>query len=650
MSPHRALLSQNLMGRSLAAWVTTGLAPILIPSLPAAQTAEDFFRPARISQVQMSPDGRSVAGLAPIGDSNEIGLVIIDVETQEPKGFRWRGGHDIYDIRWVSDEHVVFSVIKWGMYAAGLYRANRKAGDIETLLDDRIVVRIVDPMVDHPKDSLVWIGAEYQGKPALATLKKKTRTSSRSMTDTSSANTKTLRGRDVLPAGQTFGVYADHNSAARIILNARNGELRYLHRDHAKETWAPLPLDPEDWRIIDFGSDNQSVYVTGYDGKDTRGLHLYDLKSGVMSETLLRDERYDCDEASRFKFFQDTLIGLTYHRDHPVTVWFNDGIERVQNFIDESLPGRINVVFDWNRDFTRLLIATESPTSPVTYLLLDLTTKEFKPISGSAPWIDQSQLSPSQTIKFRTADGLTLEGYLTTPRTGKPPYPAVNLVHGGPWVRDLGGYDAEAQYLASLGYAVIQVNYRGSSGYGKKVSEDPAYDFRAMHDDITRATQLLIKQKVIDPDRVAIMGASFGGYAALSGVAFEPDLYRCAVTNVGVFDWAEMVKARKRQRNYYSHHKLVEELGDPKNQEAYDTISPIRHAEAIKVPVLIAHGKADGNVSVRQSKRLEAVLKKQGVPHETYYREWQGHGFRGKTRIEYYERVAAFLAEHLDRN
>jgi len=647
MSIHQALRRQSLIRQRHIAWVLIGLAPWLIPTLFSTPSADDFFRPAKISHVQISPDGRTVAGLAPIGDTLDLGIVFIDLETMEHRSIKWKDGHDIYRLRWVSDEYVLFNALRWGMYAGGVYRANYKGRKIETMLDQTVIAELIDPMEDHPSDSLVWIRADARSSPSVAVLKKKSRPSSGDITDRSSENFRSLRKKEELPNGQTYGVFTDHNHTLRIVQSEQEGRLRYLHRPERSAPWQELSLDPDDWRIRGFTPDNQKIYVTGYGDHETEGLHLYDLKTEEMGETLFRDENYDLSWGSQFKFYQDNLIGLTYHRDSPITVWFDEGLRGIQAFIDRTFPGRINRVTSWNRDFTRLLIATESPTSPATYVVLDLTTKEFTPITQSAPWIDQESLSPTQTIKFKTADGLALEGYVTLPRTGQAPYPAVNLVHGGPWVRDVGGFDAEAQYLASLGYAVIQVNYRGSAGYGRKVSEEPSYDFRAMHDDITRATQLLIKKKVIDPDRVAIMGASFGGYAALAGVAFEPDLYACAITNVGVFDWAEMVRARKKQRSFYAHNELVEEIGDPSDQEAYDAISPIRHVEAITAPVFIAHGRSDGNVSVQQSKKLESALRKQGVPHETYYRNWQGHGFRGKTRIEYYERVAAFLEKHL---
>lgn len=648
MSLHRALLTSDLTHRWLVAWVIIGLAPGLIPTQLAANSAEDFFRPARISKVKLSPDGQTIAGLAPIGKSNEMGLVFMDVDSLEHRAFKWSGGHDITDVSWVAEDQVVFNVVKWGMYAAGLYRANRKGRDIETLLDERIAVSLVDPMVTDPRHAKIWIQDEYEGKPSLALLLKNASGMPRSGGNRTFENQNNMEGREVLPPGETFRVYTDHTYTTRILANARNGRIRYLHRENRKEPWTPLELDPTEWRIINFDSDNRSLYVTGYDGEQTRGLYLYNLDTKSMSEPLLRDEEYDFDVGGIFKFVQDSLVGVTYHKGQPVSEWFSEGLANLQAFVDKSLPDRTNIIFDWSEDFSRILILTESPQSPPSYVTLDLRSKEFKLISNAAPWIDQSTLSPSQSIKFKTTDGLRLEGYITLPKNGKPPYPAVNLVHGGPWVRDVGGFDAEAQFLASLGYAVVQVNYRGSSGYGIIVSEIPAYDFRAMHDDITRATELLIKQGIVDENRVAIMGASFGGFAALAGAAFEPDLYQCAVTNVGVFDWAEMVRARKRQDMHYNHSRLVEELGDPKNQNAYLDISPINHVDKIKIPIFIAHGKADNNVSVKQSRQLERALRKQGVPHETYYREWQGHGFRGKTRIEFYERVAAFLAEHID--
>ena len=622
---------------------------ICLPARAENNSIEDFFRPAKISRVSLSPDGKFVAGSAPIDDGDEIGLVLINLETLEPHAFRWKNGYDIYDFNWVSDEDIVFNVSKWNTYVAGIYRINRtKKRRVETMLDDDLVAGIIDPMPKDKRYSWLWIKETDYNKGRLAKLNKTGNAEVKKLGNIMIESEQVLKESESLPKGELFGFWTDNNGEARLACRFFKGKLEYLHRNHRKEEWQALELDAEEWKIVSFDHDNETLFVCGYGDENTIGLYTYDKEKNEIGDLLFRDDYYDYVGTAKHKYFKDQLVGVTYHKSAPTSVWFAPEIEGVQKVVDNLLPGKSNVIYDWTEDFTKLLIYSYSDVAPPDYYALDLAKKEFKLISKSAPWIDPTELAKTEVMHFETDDGLRLEAYLTRPSSGEAPYPTVCLVHGGPWARDTGKFDRETQYLASLGYAVLRVNYRGSAGFGKKISWDTAYDFRDMQDDITRATQLLIENGIADPKRIAIMGGSFGGYSALCGAAFEPDLYKCAVTIVGVFDWQEMTKERKRQEHYYSYKKLIEEIGDPKNAAAFEEISPIHHVDNIKIPIFIAHGKGDSNVSVQQSRKLQAELKKRGIPFETFYREWEGHGFFDqKNRIELYKRIETFLKANL---
>ena len=230
------------------------------------------------------------------------------------------------------------------------------------------------------------------------------------------------------------------------------------------------------------------------------------------------------------------------------------------------------------------------------------------------------------------------------------PAPLVVLAHGGPWVRDTWGYDGEVQFLANRGYAVLQPNYRGSPGYNWMFPEEDEWDFRKMHNDVTDATKTMIASGLIDSGRIAIMGGSFGGYLAVSGVVNEPALYRCAVTMAGVFDWEQLIKDKKYNK-YESptYGRMLRKLGDPKQQpEKFDSISPGRHADQIRVPVFVSGGKDDQTVEIEQSKTLISALNRFKVPHETYIVSEEGHGMAHfDKRVELYTRIESFLAKNL---
>jgi dipeptidyl aminopeptidase/acylaminoacyl peptidase len=226
----------------------------------------------------------------------------------------------------------------------------------------------------------------------------------------------------------------------------------------------------------------------------------------------------------------------------------------------------------------------------------------------------------------------------------------VVLPHGGPWARDSWGFDRESQFLASRGYAVLKPNYRGSRGYAWMFPEEDTYDFRKMHDDVTDATKALIASGLIDGNRVAIMGTSFGGYLALSGVVNEPKLYRCAVTIAGVFDWAQQIKDKKfDQYDSPAFGWLMRKLGSPEQQrEKFAAISPVRQVDQVRVPVFVSHGKDDPVADIGQSKRLISELEKHHVPHEALLVGEEGHGMAHlNNEVELYSRIETFLAKYL---
>ncbi|MBK1878573.1 alpha/beta hydrolase family protein [Pelagicoccus mobilis] len=616
-------------------------------------TTENLLRPPRVYNMTMSPDGKYAASVAPIGEDGDRGLVIFDLDTMKiHRSFKWRA-KDIDSVTWTTNEDVAFHLSKWGAYVEGIFSVNVNRKEIYPLIANDAVVSWADPMRED-KDAWIWIRDSFRAKPGLARLRATGNAKIRSgpgETETAPTSSNPLISNRIYnPPGDIFWWGFDHEHQPRIVLRFHQDKLEYIHRYTKEEDWKPLKLDPERWDIELFGAEKNTLFVSGYNGEKTKGLYTYDIESESIGELLFRDDYYDFSDTARYLYYGKQVVGFRYLRDTMTFVWLHDELESIQRMVDSAIPNRVNIIYNSSTDFSRHLVYSYSDSVPPEYSILDLRAKTLNQISKTAPWLDYEKLSPTQVFHYKTKDGLRLEGYLTLPKGKKKgPYPTICLIHGGPWVRDSGGYDDETQFFTSNGYAVVRVNYRGSTGYGKEISFDPQYHFRKMQDDITQAAKLMVKQGIADPDRLAIMGASFGGYSALCGATFEPDLYSCAITNMGVFDWEEMIKSRKRQDHHYSHHKLKEELGDPKeNQDRFEEISPIYHIDKVKIPIFVIHGKDDSNVSIRQSKKLKTELQKHEVEHEVLFIGDEGHNiFSLKKRVKTYERVLAFLNKHM---
>jgi dipeptidyl aminopeptidase/acylaminoacyl peptidase len=253
-------------------------------------------------------------------------------------------------------------------------------------------------------------------------------------------------------------------------------------------------------------------------------------------------------------------------------------------------------------------------------------------------------------ITYQSRDGLTINGYLTLPRGLKVKnLPVVVNPHGGPWYRNSWGYNSEVQFLANRGFAVLQMNFRGSTGYGRKFWEASFKQFgKAMQDDITDGVKWLIKQGIADPKRVAIYGGSYGGYATLAGITFTPDLYACAVDYVGI---SNLFTFMKTIPPYWKPtvDMFYEMIGNPeKDKELLESASPVFHADKIKAPLFVAQGANDPRVNINESNQIVEALKKRGVPVEYMVKENEGHGFRNEeNRFDFYEAMEKFLTKYL---
>lgn len=342
------------------------------------------------------------------------------------------------------------------------------------------------------------------------------------------------------------------------------------------------------------------------------------------------------------------VTGISYTDDRFHIAWLDPELRGVQAKIDKALPGAENVVLNASRDGQRLLVWSGTASDPGVYYLFDRKARRLNAVAASFDKLSETRLAPVAFVRYPARDGLSIPGYLTLP-AGRPPekLPLIVMPHGGPHARDAWDYDPFVQFLASRGYAVLQPNFRGSTGYGKAFVERGYGQWgRAMQDDLDDGVDWLVKSGKVDAKRVCLMGASYGGYAALWGAIRNPERYRCAISVAGVTDLRDMLRFDRRAfsapRYYREWEKKV--MGEEKLD--LDAVSPLKQAARLTIPVLIAHGEKDDNVPPRQGHRMADALKGRPDMESVFYRE-DGHGLtKREDLVDFLGRMERFLAKH----
>jgi dipeptidyl aminopeptidase/acylaminoacyl peptidase len=330
--------------------------------------------------------------------------------------------------------------------------------------------------------------------------------------------------------------------------------------------------------------------------------------------------------------------------------FLDERTERAHAAIRRQLPGYEIGIQAITDDEDRMIVAASSDRTAGTRYLYDAAADRLRKLGEVFPWLPETQMAAVKPITYRTRDGLTVHGYLTLP-VGREPkrLPVVVNPHGGPWFRDAWGFNQEAQFLANRGYAVLQVNFRGSTGYGRDFWLAGRKQWGlAMQDDVTDGVRWLVAEGIADPKRVCIYGASYGGYATLMGLVKEPDLYACGVDYVGV---SNLFTFMKTIPPYWKPMlAMMEDLvGDPvADKEQLTRTSPALNAERIKAPLLVAQGARDPRVVKAESDQMVAALKARGIDVPYIVKEHEGHGFANEeNQLEFYAAMERFLARYL---
>jgi dipeptidyl aminopeptidase/acylaminoacyl peptidase len=449
------------------------------------------------------------------------------------------------------------------------------------------------------------------------------------------------------------GWVTDNTGTIRLASKTDGVNVTWKYRDTEKDSFQVMITTNfrEQFYPSSFDKDNKRMYVMSNIGRDKVALVEYDPVARKEVKELYANSEYDLSNIF-YDRKEGKLVSVSWTADAEEDHYFDQTWGEIQKGLEEKFKGYETRIVSYDDARTRAIVWTGNDRLPAKYHLYDFKTKESKEAANPYPWIEEKQMAHCKPIVYKSRDGLDIHGYLTLPLGIEAKnLPVVVNPHGGPWARDAWYYNNEVQFLVNRGYAVLQMNFRGSTGYGRKFWEASFKEWgRKMQDDITDGVEWLKKEGIADPKRIAIYGGSYGGYATLAGAAFTPTLYAAAVDYVGVSNLFTFMNTIPPYWKPYldQFHEMV---GNPKNHDdslrLADT-SPALHADNIQVPLFVAQGANDPRVNKAESDQMVEALKKRGVNVEYMVKNDEGHGFHNQdNQYDFYGAMEKFLDKHI---
>jgi dipeptidyl aminopeptidase/acylaminoacyl peptidase len=454
--------------------------------------------------------------------------------------------------------------------------------------------------------------------------------------------------------GNIEGWMTDHDGKLRVAITTDGVNTSILYRKTEDDDFKTVLTTNFKEKVspMFFTFDNKMVYAASNLGRDKSAAVIFDIANGKEKDVIYENPDYDVNWLSYSKK-RKVLLSAHYTSWKKERHIFDDKIKEAFADLESKLPDLEIGISSMTRDEKMAMIRTYSDRTLGDYYVYNIETMELTHLHEVSPWLKAENMAKQVPIKYQSRDGLTIHGYITLPvgydlKSAKN-MPVVVNPHGGPWARDYWGFNPEVQMLANRGYVVFQMNFRGSTGYGRAFWEASFKEWgKKMQDDITDGVNWLIEEGIADPERIAIYGASYGGYATLAGVTFTPELYACAIDYVGV---SNIFTFYKTIPPYWENglKMFYEMIGDPVKDSLFlREISPVFHVDKIQTPLFIAQGANDPRVNKDESDQMVEALKERGIEVEYMVKDNEGHGFRNEeNRFEFYRAMEDFLDKHL---
>jgi dipeptidyl aminopeptidase/acylaminoacyl peptidase len=604
-------------------------------AIPPRIPLRDFFRNPQAAGFSISPNGKYLALLEPW--NNRLNVWVEPAEGGEAKRLTAITDRDISGVSWKGNDVVIFAKDNAGDENYHLYAVDRDGKNERDLTPFAGVrVTLVDDLEDNPTDVII-------------------QTNQRDKQVFDAYRLNVITGKITLTAQNPGNIQqwiTDWDGKIRAATTTDGVNTSLLYRKTEQSPWKAIlttnfkeSFDPEF-----FSFDNQHLFGISNIGRDKAAAVEFDPETAKEVRVVYENPDADVGRLA-YSRKRKVLTLATYKTWKQQIVFFDHATEDAYKYLEQQLPGFDVARVGSDKEENKFVVVLTGDRTLGSYYLYDINSKDIRKLADLGPWLKADQLAEMKPIEYQSRDGLTIHGYLTLPKGRDPKnLPVVVNPHGGPWARDDWEFNPEVQFLANRGYAVLQMNFRGSTGYGRKFFEASFKQWGGtMQDDISDGVNWIIQQGIADPKRVGIYGGSYGGYAVLQGLVKTPDLYAAGVDYVGVsnlFTFMNTIPPYWKPQLEMMH----EMVGDPvKDKDWFQEHSPALNADKIKTPLFVAQGEKDPRVNINESNQIVDALKKRGVTVEYMVKPNEGHGFHNEeNRFDFYAAMEKFLEEHLN--
>ena len=599
---------------------------------------EDFFKNPEKSSYQISPNGSFYSFMAPY--KNRMNIFIQKIGDSSATQLTFEEARDIAGYFWPNNEQIVFLKDEGGDENFHLFGVNIDGSNPISFTDfDGVRAQIIDDLPDQ--EDFVVIGLNKRNKQVFDPYRLNLKSGEISMLAENPGNIQ--------------GWMFDHDGKLRIATAIVDGvNQSILYRETEEEEFKTIITTnfKEGFSPQFFTFDNKNIIGSSNLGRDKSAIVEFDPITAKEVKVLYANNDYDVNGVG-YSRKRKVITAAYFNSWKSERHYFDSTSKAIFEKIQKQLPGYEIGISGINKEENTIILRTYSDKSLGAYYIYTSEDNKMEKIIEVSPWIDENEMSNQLPISYNSRDGLKINGYLTLPKgynmENAKNLPVVINPHGGPWARDNWGFNPEVQFLANRGYAVLQMNFRGSTGYGRKFFEASFKKWgREMQDDITDGTQWLIDKGIADSNRIAIYGGSYGGYATLMGLVKEPQMYAAGVDYVGV---SNMFTFMKTIPPYWEPmlEMMYEMVGDIVIDSAMlREVSPVFHVDKIKAPLFIAQGVNDPRVNVDESDQMVKAMKEKGIEVEYLVKEDEGHGFRNEeNRFDFYRAMEKFLSIQL---